>query len=213
MSAKTVKRLAILIAVLGLVGGMGFFTQRIQVNRMAQAEVAKANLAEKDGDFAKAEKLYSEHLQVFPDDEDVQVKYADALLKVDKSPNRQMEAFDIYQDILTRDLGRDDVRRRLMQLKFDMGNLISGAGRDDGANSDLQILLKSSPNDPELRFLMGRCYEEEGNFAGAQENYNKAILRRRGSLRLVRRRSTWSRPWRPRTSRGTTRRGESSRTA
>ena len=35
MRAKTIKRWAILIAVLSLIGGTGFFTQRYQVTRLA----------------------------------------------------------------------------------------------------------------------------------------------------------------------------------
>src|SRR4051812_48443045 len=81
MSGKTVKRLATLIAILALVGGSGYLIWRFQVAAMAQSVVAQAELAEKEGDFARAEGLYREHLAVVPDDMDIQVKYADAILK------------------------------------------------------------------------------------------------------------------------------------
>ena len=57
MKARTAKRLAILIPVLSLVGVTGFFTQRYQVDRLARKELEKAELACKEGDFAKAEAL------------------------------------------------------------------------------------------------------------------------------------------------------------
>ena len=85
MKARTAKRLAILIAVLSLVGGTGFFTQRYQVDRLARKELEKAELAYKEGDFAKAETLFREHLRVFPEDQEIQIKYADVLLKVSRS--------------------------------------------------------------------------------------------------------------------------------
>ena len=75
----------------------------------------------KEGDFAKAERLYWEHLVVFPDDVEIKIKYADVLLKAAPSPKRQDEALQIYTGILTRDPGREDVRRKQMELKIAMG--------------------------------------------------------------------------------------------
>ena len=49
----------------------------------------KADDAATAGDFLKAEELYGLLWQVFPKDIDIQLKYADAILKVDNSPNRQ----------------------------------------------------------------------------------------------------------------------------
>ena len=70
-----------------------------------------------------------------------------------------------------------------MQLKFDMGRFVSSSGRDDGADVDLKILLKSSSLNPKLlssndedqfknllsspdghlQFLLGQCYEKAGD--------------------------------------------------
>ena len=47
MRAKTIKRLAILIAVLSLVGGTGFFTQQYQVTKLAHTVADRAAQAEK----------------------------------------------------------------------------------------------------------------------------------------------------------------------
>ena len=131
MKARTAKRLAILIAVLSLVGGTGFFTQRYQINRLALKELEKAEIACKEGDFAKAETLFRAHLGVFPDDQEILIKYADVLLKVSRSRTAQNEANQIYSGILKRFGGREDVRRSLIQLKFDMGSLVSSNGREE----------------------------------------------------------------------------------
>src|SRR5690348_11925889 len=67
MRAKSIKRLAILIVVLGLIGGTSFVAHGIQLAKMAQSVVKQAERAEKEGNFTEAEKLYREHLKVFPD--------------------------------------------------------------------------------------------------------------------------------------------------
>ena len=61
--------------------------------------------------------------------------------------------------------GREDVRRRQMELKFAMGQL-----RDAGAEADLQILLSLPQNktDGDLMFMMGRCREDGKNDLDAQ---------------------------------------------
>ena len=77
--------------------------------------------------------------------------------------------------------GREDVRRSLIQLKFDMGRLISSSGREDGADVDLKILLDmpKNKNDPHLLYLMGQCDEARGDDAisvkNAVTNYRKVV--------------------------------------
>ena len=80
----------------------------------------------KEGDFAKAEKLYWEHLVLFPADMEIKIKYADALLKAAPLPKRQEEALQIYSEVLTRNPGREDVRRKRVALKIAMGRLHDG---------------------------------------------------------------------------------------
>ena len=171
MRSKTVKRLAILIAVLGLIGGTGFVAQRVQIKRLAQSVVEQADQAEKAGDLAKAELLLKGHLQNVPDDLDVQFKYANLVLEIAKTPSRIAEAIAIYRGILVREAGNKDVRRRLMQLEFE--------GRQfQRAQEDLQILLEPDPlenTDGDLQFQMGQCYEEARDGANAKKYYQAAI--------------------------------------
>jgi cellulose synthase operon protein C len=172
MRAKTVKRWVIFITVLSLIVGIGFLFQRIQVARLAKSVVEQADNALKEGDFTKAEKLYWEHLVLFPADIVVKLKYADALLKVAPLPKRQAEALQIYNEALTQNPGRTDVRRKQAKLKFAMNRL-----RDNGAEADLTILLNLPENqtDGDLLFLMGRCCEDESNDVNAVKWYRKAI--------------------------------------
>ena len=91
---------------------------------------------------------------VFPDDVEIKIKYADALLKADPSPKRQDEALQVYAGILKGHAGRADVRRKQMQVRIDMGNFAA-------AEADLRILLARAEdkNDGHLMFLMGQCCE------------------------------------------------------
>ena len=170
MQPKTVKRLAILIAVFGFIGGAGFITKQYQVTRLAKRILEKADAAVKAKDFEAAEKLYEQHMAVVRDDFDVQIKYADAYLKVGHSPARQNEAVQIYAGILKGAPGRADARRRLMQLYFD-------TGRYGEAQAELRSLrsIPANANDPELIFVMARCCEELRNDPTAVDLYQKVI--------------------------------------
>ena len=89
MRATTVKRLAILIAVLGLIGGTGYFAWGYQIDRMGRSVLEKARLAAEAGKFVEAGELqqylgvvpdngdlYKQYLGVVPDDVEVKIKYA-----------------------------------------------------------------------------------------------------------------------------------------
>ena len=181
MKLRTAKRLALLIGVVVLVGVTGFFAQRYQLNRLAQRELKRAELAYQEGDFAKAEMLFGEHRRVFPEHQEIQIKYADALLKASRSLGAQMEADQIYSGIVKRSGGREDVRRKLIDLKFEMGRLVSSSGREDGADVHVKILLDTAglENDPHLLYLMGRCEEVKENDVTAVKNsveaYRKVV--------------------------------------
>ena len=175
MANKTVMRLAILISVFALVGGGGYFLWAYQVERLANGVVARADAAEKAGKYADAEQLFREHLAVVPDDIEVKLKYAEAILKNQGSSRRQVEALTIFDSVLGRHTGRDDVRRRAAELATEMGAF-------ERARIHLDILLKTASStgrqDGHLEYLMARCREHEGDFAGAAEYYGSAVEHR-----------------------------------
>jgi tetratricopeptide (TPR) repeat protein len=171
MQAKTIKRLAILIAILGLISGTGFIGQRWQVARLATGVLGEAAIAEKEGNYNKAENLYWQHLEIFKDDVDVQIKHADAHLKVAKTYTRQAEAQRIYAGIVRRDPSHEGARRRLMELEMDMGSPADFAD----ARTHLAILLKKAGRDGDLMFKSGRCCEAAGDEKEAVKFYREAI--------------------------------------
>lgn len=168
MTSKTVKRLAILVVFIGAVAGLGYWTRGRQIETMARSVDQRAEIAEKEGDFAKAESLLLEHLEVAPGDVEVQLRYAEAMLKTSRTQNRMIEAMSVYNNVLTRFPARDDARRSLLDLEFELG-------RYSDSLNDAMILLRSAPNDGHLFFISGRCREEMSDETKAILDYQAAI--------------------------------------
>jgi cellulose synthase operon protein C len=170
MGPKTVKRLAILIATVLVASLSIFFIQRSQVTRMARSVLDEAQQAEKAEDYDGAIRRYHERLTVVPDDEITKEKLADVLQKGGKDPARQGQAAQLYAEILNRNPGRNDIRRRQAELAVERLQFKE-------ARQHLEILLKTNEADGGLRFLLGRCQEESGGFAEAEASYKAAIAK------------------------------------
>jgi tetratricopeptide (TPR) repeat protein len=179
MGPKSVKRLAILMALVLVAGLAIYFTQQKQVKRMALSVLDEAQEAEKAGDFDGAIRKYQERLAVVPGDEATKERLADVLQKGNKDEGRQAQASQLYAEILTRNPGRSDIRRRLAEL------LVERSLFKD-ARLHLEILreklLKSDGKDGTsggtdggLYFLLGRCEEEMGDFKEAEKSFQTAI--------------------------------------
>ena len=171
MGNKTVRRLAFLIGVIVFLGGGGYLPSgRFQVERMARGVVARAETApRRRGNYAEAAELYAQHLAVVPDDVEVQIKYADAILKIDRSPKRLAG-------------GAGDLRGRPGSVPGAGGRAAAGggAGRRDGrgaerARDHLAILLKTAKDDGHLEYLMGRCDEQDKEYRQRREVLRAAV--------------------------------------
>ncbi len=171
MRVKTIKRLAILVAVLGVVSGTAVLGWTWQITRMVRSKAHEAENAAKKGDFATAERLYQEHLALVPDDVDVEIALADSLANSGGSIARRTDAMQLYRNLLKLP-GRDDVRRKLARLQMKTGYLIE----EGGAEFNLKLLLNKpqNANDGELLFWMGRCAEAGKNYAEAEKSYKLA---------------------------------------
>jgi cellulose synthase operon protein C len=172
MSSTTWKRWVILIVVLILIAATLYSVQQFQVSRLARSVAGQADAAAQERDHEKAAKLYAQHLAVVPEDTEIKFKYANMLVQWSPSPQKQLAALKLYGEVLRQLPGREDVRRKQMELKFAMGQL-----RDAGAEADLQILLNLPQNktDGDLWFMMGRCREDAKNDVDARTCYETAI--------------------------------------
>ena len=171
MGPKTVKRLAVVAVVLVLAIVSVFLIQRRQVARLGGANLAEAERAVERGDLETAEQLYIQHVQVFPDDLDAKLKFADVLLKGSRTPARLSQVQAIYNQILDREPGRLDVRRLLAEILATNG----GGGNARLGRDNLEILLNAKPDDGALEYLMGRCRETLGEHEAAAASYKSAL--------------------------------------
>jgi tetratricopeptide (TPR) repeat protein len=173
MGSTTVKRLLVLVGVIALLVVGGVLLWHHQVERMARGVVARAEQAEKDGDLARAAELYQEHLAVVPGDVEVSLKYAELIIKADRSAKRLGDALAIFEDVLGQYPARAAVRRRAADVALEMGAA-------DRAHGHLSILLAQpgGEGDGHLEYLMARCKELVGEIAGgegAEKYYRSAI--------------------------------------
>jgi len=169
MGAKTAKRLAILVTTILVAGLSIFWIQRYQVERMDQSVLDQAARAEEKKNFEDAARFYQEYLEVAPDNWEVKLKLADALLKGPKDNAHRQQAAQIYDLYVDRfPAEKKNVRRRLAELYVEMGQFAK-------ARPHLEILLKSEPEDGALNFLIGRCQEARNEPDRAMESYKIAI--------------------------------------
>jgi tetratricopeptide (TPR) repeat protein len=172
MGPKFVKRLAILLAAVFITGLVLYFAQRSQVERMGKSVFDEAQKAEKSGDYDGAVRKYRERLAVVPNDEETKKKLADSLLRGSKDATKQEVALQLYNEILTRDPGNNEIRRRQAELAVERSHF-------DEAYRSLEILIgnlrKQGKVDGGLNFLLGRCQEEGEDFDEAQKSYRAAI--------------------------------------
>lgn len=178
MGPKTWRRLAVAAVVLVLGVVAIFALQRYQVSRMGKSNLAMAEEAEKAGDLAKAEELYLQHVRVFPDDLDAQVNFAKVLLERSSTPARVTQAMRIYQDVLGRQPGRDDVRRSLVELQVERMGEQGGSSLAADVKANLTTLQRKSPNDGDLAYLIGRSRQASGEAQEALQAYEDAVAKK-----------------------------------
>lgn len=175
MGPKTLRRLVVAAVVLVLGVASIFLLQRYQMSRMGRSNLARAQQAVKDGDLAKAEDLYLQHVLVFPKDDEAQIEFAKVLVQRSKTRARIVQASQIYREILRRSPARDDVRRLLAELIVDS----FGDTPSDEVLADARVyvlpLEKTFPDDGDVAYMVGRYQQAQKNDEAAKKSYEKAI--------------------------------------
>ena len=123
---------------------------------MARGVVARADGRGAEG-LRQGRGALQQHLAVVPDDVEVQIKYADAILKIGSGRRSLQDALAIYESVLKQYPGRDG-----------RAAACGGAGRRD--RSGMFERAREPPDEPaedgrqddgHLEYLMGRCYEQD----------------------------------------------------
>jgi tetratricopeptide (TPR) repeat protein len=137
----------------------------VQVRRQATFLLDRAHRAIEEKEFPAAVKSFQQYLALAPKDSDAQAEFG--LLLADLHQPRPAAA--ALENALRDQPGRDDVRRRLVQLDMEMR-------RWGDARAHLQqYLLVTSPEDASLWELLGTCQAAGAEYAAAVESFRKAI--------------------------------------
>jgi tetratricopeptide (TPR) repeat protein len=142
----------------------------VQVRRTSPALLQQAIAAEDEGRTDLAVPFYSAYLAEQPGDQDAQVRYAQALLKLGTADARA-RALPVFEEVLRRQPDRQELRRRLVQTAVQLG-------RYRLAREHVEVLLQAHPDDGELEEQLGFCLESEHDFAGAVRHFEKAVAAR-----------------------------------
>jgi tetratricopeptide (TPR) repeat protein len=156
------------IAVVAVLAAGVFFLHRYQVRNHASELRDLARSARSQGRPDRAARLLNLYLTFSPADLEARAEYGSLLETLSESPRARQAAIETYEEVLLRDPGHRDVRKRLVRLQIE-------AGLFSKALPHLRTLRKEFPKDAELAFQAGLCHEVDRAKARAAEDYRQAI--------------------------------------
>jgi tetratricopeptide (TPR) repeat protein len=165
----------LILILLGVVASLGLgvhLLHRVQVVRSARGLLTRSRLAEKQGRADRAEDYLSRYLVYRPDDVDAMFRYGVLLDKHADSEEQLNRALRVYKKAVQLEADRKEIRRRLVDLAMRLSR--SDPQMFATAKTHAEVLLKDSPEDGELMYILGVCEESRGRFREAAELYEKA---------------------------------------
>jgi tetratricopeptide (TPR) repeat protein len=162
------KFLAALLAA-GTLTSVGlYFLHGYQLRRAAPLLLAEAARAEQDGQPGRALEYLAYYHRCVPEDGDALVRYGRLLDERSVSAEERRAVYHVFAEALEHDPRRADLRRRLVQLALDLGELAT-------ARKDLGVLLEASPDDGDLEDLRGRYHEAAREYAQAADWFGRSV--------------------------------------
>ncbi|CAN5369128.1 hypothetical protein BH11PLA2_BH11PLA2_23810 [soil metagenome] len=169
------KRFAVLMLTVTILGGCVYALHREQVKKNATAMLVAAQNTRSNGNLTECLALYERYLNFKPKDIAVMAEYVNVLDELVKGqPNRRREYFNAYERLITMDPSRLDDRRKLIDRYM---NRID-ATAFTRATGHLEALLKADPNavkDPKIMEQYALCAERLGQTPQAIERYRVAF--------------------------------------
>lgn len=168
------KRLILLLAVVGTVGGGSFALHRYQERRQAGTLRERAEAAVTGKDWETASSLYKNYLNYRPSDLTAIAGYADCLEQQAQSkPAIYRQLVMVREQLIRLDPHRVDDRKKLARHYLESGHY-------PNAREHLQYLLEPAEgglqNDAEILELAAKCEVRDGrNFTPAVEYLERAL--------------------------------------
>jgi len=164
MKTLNLRFLGILVLGVVILGAAFHFLHGFQVRANADVFLRKAQDAMESGEKWEAIRNLQRYLGLARKDDDAMADLGVLLADV----GAHGQAYQMLEEVLRRDGGRTEVRRRLVDVAIELR-------RFSDARVHLEKLLEISPADHKLLAQMGRCYAAGGEYAKAVESYTKAI--------------------------------------
>jgi tetratricopeptide (TPR) repeat protein len=157
-----------LIVGAAVLAAVWYGANRWQVRRHAANLLQQADLAESQQRLDRASRYVGLYVGLVPGDVEARARYGLLLERLADSPKGREGALTVFEQVLVREPGRQDIRRRVAKLTVELG-------RFDDAVHHLTMLSVDLPNDGEIQELLGRAYDGRGEYARAASCYQKAI--------------------------------------
>jgi tetratricopeptide (TPR) repeat protein len=141
-----------------------------QSERHARTLRTQADEAEQQGQLERAATCLGRYLVFAPDDNAALVHYGELRQKRAVTPEERWHVVTVFSRAVGREPRRHDLRRRLVLLALDLGQLAL-------VREHLDVLLQTFPEDAELQELLARSRESEGDLGAAADAYRAAITR------------------------------------
>ncbi|MDB5342793.1 MAG: domain protein putative component of TonB system [Schlesneria sp.] len=164
MRRLNLRRVAILMVAVIMVGGATHLLHGYQMSRIASVFLREARRAEAEHRPAEALRDLRNYIKLAPDDIEGLALYGKQLAEL----GRVEPAYMTLEKVLRNEPERADVRRTLVRLAMQLA-------RFPEARSNLDELLKQSPEDSELWELKGICLFSQSEYVQAQEMFKTAI--------------------------------------
>ncbi|MFZ1007819.1 MAG: tetratricopeptide repeat protein, partial [Candidatus Sulfotelmatobacter sp.] len=141
----------------------------LQARQTASGLLRMADQAEAKGNLQKARDYLGRYLKFVPENTEALARVGLILDKqAVKDPKLRERALLVLDQVLRREPGRGDLRRKAVHLAI-------GLKRFADAKTHLAVLMAEAPADGELFHLLGVCEASSGKYAEAEKALKKAI--------------------------------------
>lgn len=158
----------VMLSVAGVLAVAIYFLHSLQVDRNADAFRQRARKAQEEGHSGLAIANYNQYLGFRPEDTETLAKVGQLIDENATAGKDLLRAYLTYEKVLLDEEGRDEIRRRLVDVAMRLG-------RFTDAKSHIEELLRKSPDDSELQFKLGVCTESLGDAQRAAELFRWAM--------------------------------------
>jgi tetratricopeptide (TPR) repeat protein len=165
-----VRLLLTVLAVLAVLAVAVHVVHLVQVQRLSQNLLARAGRFEATGQTAQAVELLKRYLFFEPGDNATLARYGQQLDEAARSPADRLHVARVLGQVVQRDPGRQDIRRRLVEVLLALDLPFD-------ARDHLELLIRGSPDDTVLQGLLAQALEASGETDEAIRSYETVLGR------------------------------------